>query len=282
MTQFIHLKVHSEFSLVDGLVRIPQLMSAVAELAMPAVALTDVSNFYALIKAYKAAQSAGIKLIVGADFWMEDPHDKERPSPLTLLALDDTGYNNLTLLISRAWQHGQYHGQARVQRTWLDQYSDGLICLSGGRTGAIGQLLLCGHQEEARQTIDSMMSTFADRFYLELQRTGREGEEDYIHAAIELAGAAQCPVVATNDVRFLQSDEFEAHEARVCIGDGRILDDPRRKRSYSEQQYLRSPDEMAELFSDIPEAIDNTVAIARRCSVNIRLGEPLFAKLPCP
>jgi len=282
MTQFIHLKVHSEFSLVDGLVRIPQLMSAVAELAMPAVALTDVSNFYALIKAYKAAQSAGIKLIVGADFWMEDPHDKERPSPLTLLALDDTGYNNLTLLISRAWQHGQYHGQARVQRTWLDQYSDGLICLSGGRTGAIGQLLLCGHQEEARQTLDSMMSTFTDRFYLELQRTGREGEEDYIHAAIELAGAAQCPVVATNDVRFLQSDEFEAHEARVCIGDGRILDDPRRKRSYSEQQYLRSPDEMAELFSDIPEAIDNTVAIARRCSVNIRLGEPFLPNYPVP
>ena len=208
MTQFIHLKVHSEFSLVDGLVRIPKLMSKVADMGMPAVALTDVTNFYGLIKAYKASQAAGVKLIIGADFWLDDPHDKERPWPLTLLALDETGYKNLTLLISRAWQEGQYHGQARIQRDWLDGLADGLIGLSGGRAGQIGQFLLHGHHNEARQVLQSMMATFPDRFYVELQRTGREWEEDYIEAAVALATEVQCPVVATNDVRFLSSEEF--------------------------------------------------------------------------
>ncbi len=282
MTQFIHLKVHSEFSLVDGLVRIPKLMSNVADMGMPAVALTDVTNFYGLIKAYKASQAAGIKLIIGADFWLDDPHDKERPWPLTLLALDETGYKNLTLLISRGWQEGQYHGQARIQRDWLDGLADGLIALSGGRAGQIGQFLLHGHHNEARDVLQSMMATFPGRFYLELQRTGREWEEDYIEAAVALATEVQCPVVATNDVRFLSSEEFEAHEARVCIGYGRTLDDPRRAREYSEQQYLRSPDEMVELFSDIPEALQNTVEIARRCSVVIRLGEPFLPNFPVP
>jgi len=282
MSQFVHLRVHTEFSLVDGLIRIPKLMPRVAELGMPAVAITDVTNFYGLIKAYKAAQSAGLKLIVGADFWLDDPSDKERPWSLCLLAMDETGYHNLTLLISRAWQMCQYHGQGRIERAWLDELGGGLICLSGGRMGQIGSLLLNGNDKEALAVAEGMMATFPNRFYIELQRTGREWEEDYLHAAVGLADKLQCPVVATNDVRFLAADEFEAHEARVCIGYGRTLDDPRRPRQYSAEQYLRSPDEMADLFADIPEALENSVEIARRCSVDIRLGEPFLPNFPVP
>jgi len=282
MTQFVHLRLHTEYSLLDGLVRIPRLMEKTAELAMPAVAVTDISNFYGLIKAYKAAQSAGIKLIVGVDLWIEDPADVERPWHITLLAQNETGYANLRELISRGWQEGQYHGRARVQRAWLDEHAEGLLALSGGRRGQIGTLLLGNHPEAARETLAGYMATFPDRFYLELQRTGRPQEEDYLHAAVELAEAMDCPVVATNDVCFLEPDEFEAHEARVCIGDGRTLDDPRRPRLYSEQQYLRSPAEMAELFSDIPEALENSVEIARRCSVTIPLGTPFLPDFPVP
>lgn len=282
MTGFVHLRLHTEFSLVDGLVRIPALMKRVAELEMPAVAVTDVTNFYGLIKAYKAAQSAGIKLIVGADFWVDDPDDPDRPKPLCLLAMNETGYQTLTLLISRAWREGQYLGQARIQREWLLDCNDGLLALSGGRSGDIGQALVNDRVEEARELLKHWMTVFPDRFYLELHRTGRADEETYIHAAVTMAAEMACPVVATNDVRFISSDEFEAHEARVCIGEGRTLDDPRRPRHYSEQQYLRSPQEMVELFEDIPEALENTVEIARRCSVDIRLGEPCLPNYPVP
>jgi len=282
MNEFVHLRLHTEFSLVDGLVRVPQLMSEVAELGMPAVAVTDATNFYGLIKAYKAAQREGLKLLVGVDLWVEDPEDRDRPKPVCLLAMDDSGYRNLTLLISRAWRQGQYHGSPRVAREWLDEHATGVLALSGGCYGEIGQLLANGHTQEARAALQQWMTTFSDRFYLEVHRTGRPGEEDYLHAVVELAAETGCPVVATNDVRFIAAHEFEAHEARVCIGDGRTLDDPRRPRLYSDQQYLRSPEEMIDLFSDLPEAIANTVEIARRCSVTIPLGEASLPDFPVP
>ncbi len=282
MNEFVHLRLHTEFSLVDGLVRVPQLMSEVAELGMPAVAVTDATNFYGLIKAYKAAQREGLKLLVGVDLWVEDPEDRDRPKPVCLLAMDDSGYRNLTLLISRAWREGQYHGSPRVAREWLDEHATGVLALSGGCYGEIGQLLANGHTQEARAALQQWMTTFSGRFYLEVHRTGRPGEEDYLHAVVELAAETGCPVVATNDVRFIAAHEFEAHEARVCIGDGRTLDDPRRPRLYSDQQYLRSPEEMIDLFSDLPEAIANTVEIARRCSVTIPLGEASLPDFPVP
>ena len=282
MNEFVHLRLHTEFSLVDGLVRVPQLMSEVAELGMPAVAVTDATNFYGLIKAYKAAQREGLKLLVGVDLWVEDPEDRDRPKPVCLLAMDDSGYRNLTLLISRAWRQGQYHGSPRVAREWLDEHATGVLALSGGCYGEIGQLLANGHTQEARAALQQWMTTFSGRFYLEVHRTGRPGEEDYLHAVVELAAETGCPVVATNDVRFIAAHEFEAHEARVCIGDGRTLDDPRRPRLYSDQQYLRSPEEMIDLFSDLPEAIANTVEIARRCSVTIPLGEASLPDFPVP
>jgi DNA polymerase-3 subunit alpha len=278
--EFIHLRVHSEYSLTDGLVRVGPLMEKVAELDMPAVAISDRCNFFGLIKAYKAAARHGLKLIVAADF--ELLHDDERRTQLSLYALGDQGYRNLTILISKAYQEGQVLGRPLIRWEWLRAASHGLLALSGGRRGEVGQHLLAGRTVEAEAACREWMVLFPDRFYLELQRTGRTDEEDYLHAAVSLAEQLDCPVVATNEVCFITKDEFEAHEARVCIGEGRTLNDPRRPRNYSQQQFLRSPQEMAELFSDIPEALENTVHIAQRCSVAISLGEAFLPDFPTP
>ena len=280
--EFVHLRLHSEYSLVDGLVRIKPLAAKAADMAMPAVALTDFNNFFGLIKFYKASQAAGVKPIVGADLLVLDEDGEGSPTQLVLLAADQQGYKNLTNLISKAYQHGQRMGVPTIKRSWLPEFSQGLIALSGGRTGEIGVALISGRSADAEQLLLEYMGIFEDRFYLELQRTGRPGEEDYLHAAVDLASKFSCPVVATNDVRFINAEEFEAHEARVCIYEGRALDDPRRERRYSEQQYLRSADEMAELFADIPEALQNSVEIAKRCNLDLRLGEYFLPDYPIP
>ncbi len=280
--EFVHLRLHSEYSLVDGLVRIKPLAAKAADMAMPAVALTDFNNFFGLIKFYKASQAAGVKPIVGADLLVLDEDGEGSPTQLVLLAADQQGYKNLTNLISKAYQDGQRMGVPTIKRSWLPEFSQGLIALSGGRTGEIGVALISGRSTDAEKLLLEYMGIFEDRFYLELQRTGRSSEEDYLHAAVDLASKFSCPVVATNDVRFINADEFEAHEARVCIHEGRALDDPRRERRYSEQQYLRSADEMAELFADIPEALQNSVEIAKRCNLDLRLGEYFLPDYPIP
>ena len=280
--QFVHLRLHSEYSLVDGLVRIKPLAKKVAEMGMPAVALTDFNNFFGLVKFYKAAQGAGVKPILGADLLVQDETGEGSPTQLLLLVADQTGYQNLTKLISRAYQEGQRQAVPMIMKSWLNNHSDGLIALSGGRSGELGVALISGRSAEAEQMLLDYMQLFPNRFYLELQRTGRAGEEDYLHAAVDLASQFSCPVVATNDVRFIDAAEFEAHEARVCIHEGRALDDPRRERRYSENQYLRSAEEMVELFSDIPEAIQNSVEIAKRCTLDLRLGEYFLPDYPIP
>ena len=280
--EFVHLRLHSEYSLVDGLVRIKPLAKKAAEIGMPAVALTDFNNFFGLIKFYKASQAAGVKPILGADVLVLDEDGEGSPTQLVLLIADQAGYKNLTNLISKAYQHGQRMGVPTIKRSWLQKFSKGLIALSGGRGGEIGVALVSGRSAEAEALLLEYMDLFPSRFYLELQRTGRPGEEDYLHAAVDLASKFSCPVVATNDVRFIAAGEFEAHEARVCIHEGRALDDPRRERRYSEQQYLRTADEMAELFSDIPEALQNTVEIAKRCNLDLRLGEYFLPDYPIP
>ena len=277
---FVHLRVHSEFSLTDGLVRVGPLMKSVAAAGMPAVAITDRNNFFGLIKAYKAAEREGVKLIIGADFDVLE--EDERRHQVTFLAQSTEGYRNLTVLISRAYQEGQILGRPLLRRDWIQAKSLGLIALSGGRNGDVGQHLIAGRTQEAKTALQWWMSLFPDRYYLELQRTGRENEEDYLHSAVELASHENCPVVATNEVCFLSPDEYDAHEARVCIGDGRTLNDPRRPRHFSEQQYLRTPDEMAALFEDIPEAIENTFHIAARCSTEIELGKAYLPDFPTP
>ncbi|MCB1732279.1 MAG: DNA polymerase III subunit alpha, partial [Halieaceae bacterium] len=282
MTEFVHLRLHTEYSLVDGLVRVKPLIQRVAELGMPAVAVTDVCNFYGLIKTYKAATAAGVQPIFGVDLQVMESDDPDRAWPLCLLAMDLEGYRNLTLLISRAYTEGQHLGMPYVQKAWLADCAQGVIALSAGAAGEVGQALLAGKLELAAERAQAWMSLYPGRFYLELHRTGREGDEAHLHAAVDLATQLQCPVVATNDVRFLDASEFEAHEARVCIREGRTLDDPRRARLYTDEQYLRSPAEMAELFADIPEALANTVEIARRCGLVLELGKPYLPDYPVP
>ena len=282
MTEFVHLRLHTEYSLVDGLVRIKSLIGRVAELAMPAVAVTDVCNFYGLIKFHKAAIAAGVQPIFGVDLMVMDADDPERAYPLCLLAMSQTGYQNLTLLISRAYTEGQHLGLPYVSKRWLEEAAEGVIALSVGAAGDVGQALVGDRAELAAERASYWMQLYPQRFYLELHRTGREGDETHLHAAIKLAQGLQCPVVATNDVRFLDAQEFEAHETRVCVREGRTLDDPRRPRHYTEQQYLRSTQEMVELFADIPEALANSVEIARRCNVLLELGKPYLPDYPVP
>ena len=278
---FVHLRLHSEYSLVDGLVRINPLVDRVANLGMSAIALTDATNFFGLIKFYKAAHLAGLKPICGADLRLRSSTEDLKSFDITFLVMNLIGYRNLTELISRAYQEGQTRGEPTVDRSWVNELSDGLIVLSG-RQGDVGQALLSGNKNQAEKFLQSWIDIFPDKFYLELTRTGRSGEEDFIHASVELSKDFDCPVVATNDVRFLDPDHFEAHESRVCIGLGYVLDDSRRAQTYSQEQYLRSADEMAQIFSDIPEAIENTLEIAFRCNLELKLGETFLPKYPIP
>ncbi|MGM0543889.1 MAG: DNA polymerase III subunit alpha [Pseudomonadota bacterium] len=279
---FVHLRLHSEYSLVDGLVKLKSLVSTTAERGMPALALTDEANLFGLVKFYKAAQGAGLKPIIGSDLWLHNPHDDAHPYRITLLAMNEEGYRNLTELISRGWTDGQRQGWAILDKQWVLEQSAGLIALSGGRDGEIGRHLLSEHEREAKTLLEEWQRAFPDRFYLELIRTGRPLEESCVHQSVKLAIETGTPVVATNDVRFLERDDFWAHETRVAIGEGKALDDPRRERRYTEEQYLKSPEEMAELFADIPEALENSVMIAERCSVDVRLGEIFLPEFGIP
>ncbi len=279
---FVHLRVHSEYSLVNGVVRVKPLVAACAAAAMPAVAVTDQSNLFAMVKFYKAALAAGVKPIIGVDLWLRNEADHNQPHRLVLLCQDREGYLNLTRLISRSYIEGQERGVPMIRKDWLKGAGAGLIALSGGRAGDVGQALLAGNRAAAEAALAEWMTLFPGRFYLELQRTGRPQDEDYLHQAVALAGAEGVPVVATNDVHFLKRDDYGAHEARVCIHDGRVLGDSRRPRLYSEQQYLRTPAEMAELFADLPEALENSVEIARRCNLQLKLGEAVLPEFPIP
>jgi DNA polymerase-3 subunit alpha len=279
---FVHLHLHTEYSLANGTVRIPSLVRKTAAQGMPAVAVTDQGNLFAMVKFYRAAMAAGLKPIIGVDLWVTDGATTGQPSRIVLLCKDRSGYLNLTQLVSRTYTEGQHAGLPVLDKSWLPGSTDGLIALSGGRAGDIGQALLANKPDRAQRLLDNWRQLFEDSFYLELQRTGRVGDEEYLHRAVSLAGAAAVPVVASNDVHFLAADDFGAHEARVCINEGRTLDDTRRTRVFSNQQYLKSPEEMAELFSDIPEALENTVAIAQRCNLEVELGKNYLPDFPVP
>ncbi|MGD2056548.1 MAG: DNA polymerase III subunit alpha, partial [Gammaproteobacteria bacterium] len=279
---FVHLHVHTEYSLANGTVRIPQLVRQVADKQMPAVAVTDQGNLFSMVKFYRAAMKAGVKPVIGVDLWVGDVAGNDQPTRLVLLCRHHAGYLNLTRLVTRTYTEGQQRGHPVLDRSWLDGNTDGLIALSGGRAGDVGQALLSGKTGQARSLLDDWQQRFPDSFYLELQRTGRPGEEEYLHRAVTLAAAADVPVVATNDVHFLAPEDFGAHEARVCINEGRTLNDPRRTREFSEQQYLRSPAEMQQLFSDLPEALENTLEIARRCNLELELGKNYLPDFPVP
>ncbi|HIF9154404.1 TPA: DNA polymerase III subunit alpha [Photobacterium damselae] len=278
--RFIHLRVHSDFSMIDGLAKVKPIIKKASELQMPALAITDFTNLCGLVKFYYAAHDAGIKPIIGADFKVQSEELGDELFDLTILAANNEGYKNLTLLISEAYQRGHVQHQPVIDKEWLIKHKDGLILLSGGKTGDVGKALLKGNQNMVEQCVAFYQTYFPDSYYLELVRTGRPDEEAYLHFAIELAEKAQLPVVATNDVRLLSADQFEAHEIRVAIHDGYTLADPNRPKNYSAQQYLRSEEEMCELFADIPEALENSVEIAKRCNVTVRLGEYFLPNFP--
>ncbi|MTC74989.1 DNA polymerase III subunit alpha [Providencia sp. wls1919] len=278
--RFIHLRVHSDYSMIDGLAKTGPLVKKVAAMGMPAFAITDFTNLCGLVKFYGAAHGAGIKPIIGADFYMESEQLGDEVAHLTVLARNNEGYQNLTLLISEAYQKGYGAIGPTIHRDWLVKHKEGLILLSGGRKGDVGQFLLRGNQALVDESLEFYQTHFPDAYYLELIRTGRPDEESYLHAAVELATQRGLPVVATNDVCFIESSDFDAHEIRVAIHDGFTLADPKRPKNYSPQQYLRTEEEMSELFADIPEALENSVEIAKRCNVTIRLGEYFLPKFP--
>jgi DNA polymerase III subunit alpha len=283
LTSFVHLRLHTEYSLVDGIVRVPELMTAVAAAGMPAVALTDQSNLFAMVKFYKEAQSAGIKPLIGVDAWIREPGERALPSRIVFLCQNLAGYRHLTQLVTRSYLEGQQRGAPMLERAWINrEVLEGLIVLSGGFEGDIGRCLARGRDDEAERCLTRWQELCGDRFYLEVQRTGRAGEQVCSEAALELAHSRGVAAVATNDVRFLTRAEFEAHEARVCIHDGEQLGNASRARRYSEEQYLKSPAEMAELFNDAPALLANTVEIAKRCSLEIRLGASMLPAYPVP
>ncbi|WP_421334792.1 DNA polymerase III subunit alpha [Aeromonas veronii] len=278
--RFIHLRVHSDFSMVDGLQKINPIVGSAAANNMPALALTDQMNMCGLVRFYGAAHGKGIKPIVGADFWVQSDELGDEQFRLTLLAMDNDGYQNITLLISRGYQRGHVQGRPVIDKSWLAEHAKGVIVLSGGREGDVGKFLLKGNRQMTEQCVAFYQTHFPDAYYLELLRTGRPDEEVYLHMAVAIATEFELPVVATNEVVFLNADDFDAHEIRVAIHDGYTLMDKRRPRRYSPQQYLRSQEEMAELFADIPEALENTVEIAKRCNVTVRLGEYFLPNFP--
>ncbi|ABO91139.1 DNA polymerase III, alpha subunit [Aeromonas salmonicida subsp. salmonicida A449] len=278
--RFIHLRVHSDFSMVDGLQKINPIVGAAAANNMPALALTDQMNMCGLVRFYGAAHGKGIKPIVGADFWVQSSELGDEQFRLTLLAMDNDGYQNITLLISRGYQRGHVQGRPVIDKEWLTDHAKGVIVLSGGREGDVGKFLLKGNRQMTESCLAFYQTHFPDAYYLELLRTGRPDEEVYLHMAVAIATEFELPVVATNEVVFLNAEDFDAHEIRVAIHDGYTLMDKRRPRRYSPQQYLRSQEEMAELFADIPEALENTVEIAKRCNVTVRLGEYFLPNFP--
>jgi DNA polymerase-3 subunit alpha len=280
--EFIHLRVHSEFSLVDGIVRIKPLINRLTSFNMPAVALTEQSNLFSLVKFYRASQSLGVKPIVGSDVYIFNEDKPSQPFRLTLLARNNKGYVTLTELISKAYQEGQYQSVPMIKKEWIKANHEGLIALSGAMDGDIGIALLNDKSEEAEQYAAYWSSIFKHNFYLEIQRIGKHDEEHYLQLAVELAIKFDLPVVATNDVRFIDQTDFDSHEVRVCINQGKVLDDTRRPKNYTNQQYLRSTEEMLALFSDIPEALENTVEIAKSCNVELTLGKNYLPDFPVP
>ncbi len=277
---FAHLRLHTEFSISDGLVTIGPLINRLRDINMPAIAITDLANLFGLIKFYSGALQNGIKPVCGCDVLVENAEGVR--TPLVLLVQDSVGYLNLTKLISELYTRGDSIAEPVLPQHRLEELGTGLIALSGAQRGDIGRALLDGDEDLARQCLARWRELFPNRFYLELQRVGKREEEAYIAAAVRLALDEQCPVVATNDVRFLQQDDFDAHEVRVCINERRTLDDPRRPHNYTDQQYLKTAEEMTALFIDIPEAISNAGEIVKRCNLQLTLGEPSLPNYPVP
>jgi DNA polymerase-3 subunit alpha len=289
---FIHLRLHTEFSVVDGTNRIDEVVAAAAADGQPALAITDLSNLFGAVKFYKAARGEGVKPLLGAEVMLQGfteetpnamPGSHQPAAPrVILLVQDKQGYLNLSELLARAWTRSDGRGGALVQREWLEELNGGLLMLSGAQAGPVGQALIQGDANRAADVALKLAGLFTHRFYIELQRAGRVDDERHVTAAVQLAARLHLPVVATHPVQFLEPDDYEAHEARVCISDGEILGNNRRVRRFTREQYFKSAAQMEALFADIPSAVANTLEIAKRCSLTLVLGKPQLPNFPIP
>lgn len=281
---FVHLRLHTEFSVVDGTNRIDEVVAAAAADRQPALAITDLSNLFGTVKFYKETRGAGVKPLIGADIWVQVP-GKDAGAPaarLLLLVQSRQGYLNLSEILTRAWTQNVVRDQAVVKLEWLQELGEGLIALSGAQGGSVGQALLQGDSARAAECALYFAGLFPHRFYLELQRAQRPDDERHVAAAVQLAARLRLPVVATHPVQFLTYDDYEAHEARVCISEGEILGNTRRVRKFTREQYFKSAEQMQALFADVPTALANTLEIAKRCNLTLELGKPMLPDYPTP
>ena len=282
---YAHLRLHTEFSVVDGTNRIDDAVALAAKLQQPALAITDLNNLFGTIKFYKAARGKGVKPLIGAELMLEplDAAAKEGGCPrILLLVQSHQGYLNLCEILSRAWTQNVVKAQAMCRLAWLQELGEGLIALSGAQAGPLGAALLQGDGARAADLALRLAAIFPHRFYIELQRAGRADDEAHVAAAVQLAARLRLPVVATHPIQFAAEDEYEAHEARVCISDGEILSNQRRVRRFTPEQYFKSSEQMQALFADLPAALANTVEIARRCNITLKLGKSMLPEFPTP
>ncbi|MES3000538.1 MAG: DNA polymerase III subunit alpha, partial [Pseudomonadota bacterium] len=280
---FVHLRLHSEFSIVDGTNRIDETMKAAAADAQPALAITDLNNLFGAIKFYKEARSKGVKPLIGAEIMLQGlGKEGTAPARLIVLVQNRQGYLNLCELLARAWTRNIVKAQAVLKLEWLRELGEGLILLSGAQAGPVGQALLQGDEQRATDAALELASVFPHRFYIEVQRAGRVDDEAHVAAAVQLAARLNMPVVATHPVQFTREDDYEAHEARVCISEGEILGNQRRVRKFTREQYFKSQAQMEALFADLPSAIANTLEIAKRCNLVLELGKPRLPDYPTP
>ena len=282
---FIHLRLHSEYSILDSTIRISEVVAKTVADQMPALALTDLSNLFGLVKFYQSAHKNGIKPILGCDVWITNESDRNKPIRLLLLCQSHTGYLLLSRLLSRAYRENQYHGKAEIKESWLNSHewgSQGLIALSGARLGDIGLAILQNNLQQAEMLTHKWADLFPDRFYIEIQKDGHANEAALVQQSLVLAQKLNLPVVATQAVQFLNPEDHRAHEARVCIAEGYTLEDKRRPRNFTEQQYFKTQAEITQLFADIPSALANTIEIAKRCNLVLELGINRLPLFPTP
>ncbi|MBE7416872.1 MAG: DNA polymerase III subunit alpha [Ideonella sp.] len=280
---FVHLRLHTEYSVVDGTLRVADAVAAARGDGQGALAITDLGNLFGAVKFYKACSSGGVKPIIGVDLWLEPlPGGDKHASRLLLLACDRAGYHGLCELLSRAWTTNAQRAQAWVKWEWLAECHAGLIALSGADSGAVGAALLAGDSERAAALAQRLAALYPGRFYLELQRAGLPGNEAHVRAAVALAAQLKLPVVATHPVQFATPDEFDAHEARVCVAEGETLANPRRVKRFSREQYFKTQQQMADLFADVPSALANSERIAMRCNLKLTLGKSQLPDFPTP
>ncbi|HQU06319.1 MAG TPA: DNA polymerase III subunit alpha [Ferrovaceae bacterium] len=279
---FVHLRLHSEYSITDGIVRISDILKAAVDDQMVAMAITDNNNLFGLIKFYTQARAKGIKPIIGCEITIRSDEENDQPFKVVVLVKNHQGYHTLCELLTRSYLNGQEQGVALIERSWLEQESEGLIILSGGEKGDIGQALLQGNNTLAAERVRRWQKYFGDNFYLEISRVGRSQEKLWVEQTIDLAIMLEVALVATQTIQFLMPEDYKAHEARVCIAGGYLLADPKRPNEFTREQHFKTQAQMNALFSDVPQALINSVEIAKRCNLELTLGKPKLPDFPTP